>query len=66
MMWLADVPVWGLLLVLELIGAVIKPFALMIRLFANMIAGHMVLAALVMLIPRQPEHHRSRSASASR
>lgn len=49
--WLADVPVWALLLVLELVGAVIKPFALMIRLFANMIAGHIVLAALILLIP---------------
>ena len=49
--WIPDVVVWGLLLVLELIGAVIKPFALMIRLFANMIAGHIVLAALVLLIP---------------
>jgi F0F1-type ATP synthase membrane subunit a len=48
--WLADIPVWGLLLVLELIGAMVKPFALMIRLFANMIAGHIVLAALVGLI----------------
>lgn len=48
--WLADVPVWGMLLVLELIGAVIKPFALMIRLFANMIAGHLVLAVLVSFI----------------
>jgi F0F1-type ATP synthase membrane subunit a len=50
-LWLADVPMWGLLLVLELIGALIKPFALMIRLFANMIAGHIVLAALILLIP---------------
>jgi F0F1-type ATP synthase membrane subunit a len=49
--WLADIPLWGLLLVLELIGALIKPFALMIRLFANMIAGHIVLAALILLIP---------------
>jgi F0F1-type ATP synthase membrane subunit a len=49
--WIPDVLVWGLLLVLELVGAVIKPFALMIRLFANMIAGHIVLAALVLLIP---------------
>lgn len=49
--WLADIPLWALLLVLELIGAVIKPFALTIRLFANMIAGHIVLAVLVMLIP---------------
>jgi F0F1-type ATP synthase membrane subunit a len=50
-MWIPDILVWGLLLVLELIGALIKPFALMIRLFANMIAGHIVLAALVLLIP---------------
>jgi F0F1-type ATP synthase membrane subunit a len=49
--WVADFPMWLMLLVLELIGAVIKPFALMIRLFANMIAGHIVLAALVFLIP---------------
>lgn len=48
--WLADIPVWGLLLVLELIGALVKPFSLSIRLFANMIAGHIVLAALAGLI----------------
>jgi F-type H+-transporting ATPase subunit a len=49
--WLADLPVWGLLLVLELVGALIKPFALCMRLFANMIAGHIVLAVLAGLIP---------------
>jgi hypothetical protein len=49
--WLADVPMWLGLLILEMIGALIKPFALMIRLFANMIAGHIVLAVLVGLIP---------------
>ena len=49
--WVADIPVWAMLLVLELVGAVIKPFALTIRLFANMIAGHIVLAALILLIP---------------
>jgi F0F1-type ATP synthase membrane subunit a len=49
--WIPDVVMWAILLGLELIGAVIKPFALMIRLFANMIAGHIVLAALVLLIP---------------
>jgi F0F1-type ATP synthase membrane subunit a len=48
--WLVDVPMWAALLFLEMIGAVIKPFALMVRLFANMIAGHIVLAALVGLI----------------
>lgn len=52
--WLADIPVWGLLLLLELIGAMIKPFALSIRLFANMVAGHIVLAALIGLIIMVP------------
>lgn len=47
----ADVGMWAFFLVLELIGALIKPFALMVRLFANMTAGHIVLAALVGLIP---------------
>jgi F-type H+-transporting ATPase subunit a len=49
--WIADVLMWAFLLVLELVGAVIKPFALTVRLFANMIAGHIVLSALVLLIP---------------
>ncbi len=50
-MWVPDVIMWAILLILELIGALIKPFALMIRLFANMIAGHIVLAAFILLIP---------------
>ena len=41
---------WAFLLVLDAIGAVIKPFALAIRLFANMVAGHIVLATIVGLI----------------
>ena len=49
--WIPDIFMWGMLLILELIGAMIKPFALMIRLFANMIAGHIVLAAFIALIP---------------
>src|SRR5213076_1359593 len=49
--WAMDVPMWFGLLILEFIGAGIKPCALMIRLFANMIAGHIVLAALIFLIP---------------
>jgi len=48
--WLIDVPMRAMLHFLEMIGAVIKPFALMVRLFANMIAGHIVLAALIGLI----------------
>jgi F0F1-type ATP synthase membrane subunit a len=49
--WCLDIVLWAFLLVLEFLGAIIKPFALMIRLFANMIAGHIVLASLIVLIP---------------
>jgi F-type H+-transporting ATPase subunit a len=35
----------------EILGMFTKPFALMVRLFANMLAGHMVITALLMLIP---------------
>jgi F0F1-type ATP synthase membrane subunit a len=52
--WLLDLPMFGILLVLELIGALIKPFALCMRLFANMVAGHAVLAVLVSLIVAMP------------
>ena len=36
-----------LMIPLEILGSFIKPFALAIRLFANMFAGHMVLAVLL-------------------
>jgi F-type H+-transporting ATPase subunit a len=50
--WKSFVPhvpkaLYPLMLVLELIGSLVKPFALAIRLFANMIAGHIVLAVLI-------------------
>jgi F-type H+-transporting ATPase subunit a len=35
----------------EILSMFTKPFALMIRLFANMLAGHLVITALLMLIP---------------
>jgi F-type H+-transporting ATPase subunit a len=35
----------------EIVGLFTKPMALMIRLFANMLAGHMVITVLLMLIP---------------
>lgn len=41
---------WLPMLFLELIGTLVKPFSLCMRLFANMIAGHLVLAAFVSLI----------------
>jgi F-type H+-transporting ATPase subunit a len=37
-----------LMVPLEILGMLVKPFALAIRLFANMIAGHTVLAVLLM------------------
>ncbi|HEX4053536.1 MAG TPA: F0F1 ATP synthase subunit A [Tepidisphaeraceae bacterium] len=52
--WLMDLPMFILLLIIELIGAVIKPFALCMRLFANMVAGHAVLAVLISLIVSVP------------
>ena len=53
-MWLADIPIFSGLLVLELFGALVKPFALAMRLFANMVAGHVLLAVLISLIVAIP------------
>ncbi len=46
-------PVWlvPIMIPVEVLGVFSKPFALMIRLFANMLAGHMVITALLLLIP---------------
>jgi F-type H+-transporting ATPase subunit a len=46
------VPVWlaPIMIPVELIGLFSKPFALMIRLFANITAGHIVVLSLVCLI----------------
>ena len=46
------VPGWMLVIMIpvELLGLLTKPFALAIRLFANMIAGHTVILALIGLI----------------
>lgn len=43
-------PLWPLMFVVELIGLMVKPFALMIRLFANMSGGHMVVLSFMGLI----------------
>ena len=45
------VPVWVRLMLapIELVGVLTKPFALMIRLFANMTAGHIVILSLLSL-----------------
>jgi F0F1-type ATP synthase membrane subunit a len=46
---IVDVILWAFLWVLEAVGAIIKPFALMMRLFANMTAGHIVLVSILAL-----------------
>lgn len=50
--WFPDVPVFVkiMLLPIELLGIFIRPFTLMIRLFANITAGHIVILSLVSLI----------------
>lgn len=47
-------PVGLLVFALELFGLVIKSFALCVRLFANMVAGHLVLGSLVILALTAP------------
>ena len=46
-------PAWLLpiMIPVEILSMFTKPFALMVRLFANMLAGHMVITALLLLIP---------------
>ncbi len=49
------VPVWlklplPLMPIIELVGVFIKPFVLMVRLFANITAGHMIILGFVSLI----------------
>lgn len=46
-------PLWLLpiMVPVELLAMFTRPFALMIRLFANMLAGHMVIGSLLLLIP---------------
>lgn len=50
--WMPGVP-WPMKIILapiELMGVFIKPFALMIRLYANIMAGHIVLMSIIGLI----------------
>lgn len=39
-----------ILTIVEFLGVFIKPIALIIRLFANMVAGHMIIACLILMI----------------
>jgi F-type H+-transporting ATPase subunit a len=43
-------PLWPIMIPVEVLGLFTKPFALTIRLFANMIAGHIVILSLLGLI----------------
>jgi F-type H+-transporting ATPase subunit a len=44
------IPMKILLMPIELLGVIIKPFSLLIRLYANMQAGHIVLMSLIGLM----------------
>jgi F-type H+-transporting ATPase subunit a len=43
-------PLWLIMIPVEFLGLFTKPFALTVRLFANMVAGHFVILALIGLI----------------
>lgn len=50
--WMPGVP-WPMKIILapiELLGTIIKPFSLMIRLYANIVAGHVVLMSIIGLM----------------
>ncbi len=53
------IPLWLLpvMVPVEVISMFTKPFALMIRLFANMLAGHMVITTLLLLIALMGKIH---------
>ena len=42
--------IWPILIPIEIVGILTKPFALMIRLFANMTAGHIIVISLIGLV----------------
>ena len=52
MLWMPGVPVYMKLFLapIELVGMFVKPIALMIRLFANITAGHVIVLSLISLI----------------
>ncbi len=50
--FMPDVPIalWVLLIPIELFGVILKPFVLMLRLFANITAGHIIILGFFSLI----------------
>lgn len=51
-LWMPGVPTFvkPILTIVEVLGLIIKPFSLMIRLFANITAGHIIILSLIGLI----------------
>ncbi len=47
----APIFMWPIMIPVEIMGMLIKPFALAIRLFANMTGGHLVIAVLLSFVP---------------
>lgn len=50
MPWYGKIVIYIILVPIEILGIFIKPFALLIRLYANMTAGHVVMMSLIGLI----------------
>ncbi len=50
--WMPGIPAWVKIILtpVEILGLIIKPFSLMIRLFANITAGHIIILSLIGLI----------------
>ncbi|MCR5887802.1 F0F1 ATP synthase subunit A [Hymenobacter sp. J193] len=50
--WTPGVPLWlrPIMIPVELIGVISKPFSLMVRLFANVTAGHIIILSFIALI----------------
>ncbi|WP_258103091.1 F0F1 ATP synthase subunit A [Marinoscillum sp. MHG1-6] len=49
MPWIAKIPLYIILWPIEIIGIFTKPFSLMIRLFANITAGHIIILSIISL-----------------
>lgn len=50
MPWIGKLPIYIILVPIEILGMFIKPFALLIRLYANIKAGHIVMMSLIGLM----------------
>lgn len=50
MSWAGKLPLYFILWPIELVGVLLKPITLMIRLFANITAGHIIVLSLVSLV----------------